>query len=38
MESKNLIFNLINRLGESSFLLAAWQPFRKVKWVNNSRF
>jgi hypothetical protein len=30
MESKNLIFNLINRLGESSFFLAAWQPFRKV--------
>jgi hypothetical protein len=39
MESKNLIFNLINRLGESSFLLAAWQPFRKVRWIKkNSRF
>jgi hypothetical protein len=38
MESKNLIFNLINRLGESSFFLAAWPPFRKVRWNKNSRF
>ena len=27
MESKNLIFNLIHRLGKSSFFLAAWPPF-----------
>ncbi len=38
MESKSLIFNLINRLGESSFFLAAWQSLRKVRWVKNSRF